>query len=1207
MDANGIAQVSPGAVGIHLSWSGPASWVYAPSGWTVQRRRAGRLAARGCEQLDAAAIAELRSVRERILRFGRITLRSGTWLEPLKPGQPPGTPTPTEVFRVDLDRDHRMGRVVATAKLSFVTALCDGRVVAVSGPMAGPATHILRAARFNALIAVTLDPSMLRVCVDIRAARDDEWNNVPPIVTGLTLPLRELMPGLGSDDDELVEAKSRLLPDETLDAEEFRRLAAVLRPAVRAAGPPRPSELALLLREGVDDDDDELRALDPVRVMLAHPKWRRALGFALFDSDPALVPGEVYEYRISATFPAADVMVRNHGFATVPSGTLLPTDFSLDQVRLRLPQPAAVALTPGTPLDPPVRVTRRGIPLDPRRDSFWLTPSLDDWSLVIDFPAPANGAVLELAAGHDLVFAAGAAGDPFLTMAQVPGGTQPRLTFGAPAEQLRLRGKGFLHALRSATVGNDKLEVSVILPPILLADTPLPIAPLTASAANLQAAQPVPADPIPAADVPPRHALGFMVSWRPAPAFGVTAWPADLDAAPPLDATIFQVERRREPSGDWIPVIGEENWTFGDRDGAIRDVQLNPGCDLMQAFPESASRPRASNVDLTLVDAFSPDDPNAPQPGKFVRYRVRAIDAVGRPSPTWTETTPVRLEKHLPPPLPVGPDPVLGDIAGVQVRVLVREASDLTAAETAVLGTSDNAIVVRWGWHAEQRQQDPLAREFRVYAAPPMDFVNGQLVAFTTIGTGHVTSYQAELVLDRTVRANATAGLRLDAGHPFFIRSHTAGSTITMTLETRLRVGGVPPVPTLGPVRLNVPLSPDRNRPPAWGARLMIVPITDAAAYEAVLRDRLTLTADQPTDALWVGVSTADDQPYVADQLAPIETRPGNESAIVPLLASGRFAGRPVMEIPPPLEPVPRLRTPEPGAEPVHFPLDLSPFLPPGALASGRVRHERVSAGALIAACRATADGRVLALPVEPFAPGDAEHEIPVPNPADRAELVAAIQAGRSTQVDDRFLVYLAGQHRYRDRLFTAAHDEPRPPGPFAETVPSAADRWVYRVRSIDAAGHVSAGSATARVVVRVPSLMAGTPPLRAPRQPADPPQMLRVRIPPDPTLSHVLLFHAPSVGIGPIEVREVSRVPNRPDLLPDGGLWLRAPDGSLLAPTAIALDDPAVTIDPDGTREASLTVPGGPGERTRVWLATLTHDGIPSPLAGPYTLIMPV
>jgi hypothetical protein len=136
---------------------------------------------------------------------------------------------------------------------------------------------------------------------------------------------------------------------------------------------------------------------------------------------------------------------------------------------------------------------------------------------------------------------------------------------------------------------------------------------------------------------------------------------------------------------------------------------------------------------------------------------------------------------------------------------------------------------------------------------------------------------------------------------------------------------------------------------------------------------------------------------------------------------------------------------------------------------------------------------------------------------------------------------------------------------------------------------------------------MAGAPPVRAPREPGDQPQDLRVQVPADETLGHLLLFHAPSVGIGPVDVLEVTRVPNRHDLLPDGGFWLRAPDGDLLAPTAVALDDPAVSVDPDGTRAVTLTVPGGPGERTRVWLATVTHDGIPSPLAGPYTLIVPV
>src|SRR5659263_520764 len=101
MDANGIPQVAPGAVGIHLSWSGPRSWVYSPTGFTVQRRRAGRREARECERLDAAAIATLRLVRERLLPFGVLTLLPGRWLEPLT-GPAPVVDTPTDTFHLDL-------------------------------------------------------------------------------------------------------------------------------------------------------------------------------------------------------------------------------------------------------------------------------------------------------------------------------------------------------------------------------------------------------------------------------------------------------------------------------------------------------------------------------------------------------------------------------------------------------------------------------------------------------------------------------------------------------------------------------------------------------------------------------------------------------------------------------------------------------------------------------------------------------------------------------------------------------------------------------------------------------------------------------------------------------------------------------------------------------------------------------------------------
>ena len=76
---------------------------------------------------------------------------------------PSGATTPTEIFRVDLDDDHRLVRVTVTAKLSFAIGSCEGRVVAVGGPASGTTTHVLRALRIDAVVVFTLDPSLLQV------------------------------------------------------------------------------------------------------------------------------------------------------------------------------------------------------------------------------------------------------------------------------------------------------------------------------------------------------------------------------------------------------------------------------------------------------------------------------------------------------------------------------------------------------------------------------------------------------------------------------------------------------------------------------------------------------------------------------------------------------------------------------------------------------------------------------------------------------------------------------------------------------------------------------------------------------------------------------------------------------------------------------------------------------------------------------------
>jgi hypothetical protein len=133
--------------------------------------------------------------------------------------------------------------------------------------------------------------------------------------------------------------------------------------------------------------------------------------------------------------------------------------------------------------------------------------------------------------------------------------------------------------------------------------------------------------------------------------------------------------------------------------------------------------------------------------------------------------------------------------------------------------------------------------------------------------------------------------------------------------------------------------------------------------------------------------------------------------------------------------------------------------------------------------------------------------------------------------------------------------------------------------------------------------LRQGAPPIKLPSSSGDPSATLRVQIAPDAELTHLLVFTAEITAIGAVATGEILRVPNRPDLLPSGGLFLRSPDGILLTPTAIPLDDPLAS-EP---RTVLVPVPGGPGQRMRMWFATLTADGIPSTVAGPYSFVHPI
>jgi hypothetical protein len=605
-------------------------------------------------------------------------------------------------------------------------------------------------------------------------------------------------------------------------------------------------------------------------------------------------------------------------------------------------------------------------------------------------------------------------------------------------------------ALVSGPLPADKIEVQAIAS-VVVAATPLPAPPTWVTATSLQAPLLIAA----AANSPiqPRHDLGFTVSWMPAS--NVLAWPPQLPP-PPLESTAFQLEHRTTtPVSDWTAVV-EEDVVFGDR-GAVAPPPLTPGGDVMLSFPEERM-PAPGFRPMRFVDAFdyAPDGVAVrrpqPAPGGLHQYRARAVDLVGRTSATWTEAVPVRLEKHDPPPAP----------AGVTTRVLIADDQGLSPQEITQLGTRANVVILRWGWYAEQRRRDPLAREFRVYARrDALDHIAGTIDTVSAVGQGR---YAVTLTLNGAIAADVSRGLRVEPGYPFEIETHTAGGPgpITATFVSRVPApGGAYPVPTAGPVFFPLRIDPVRGRPAAWGPRVAIITITDAETYELELPNLLSLSPIAPKDRVIVGISVADGESYIPDPIAPLDTRPGNEGQIVATPVAGEWRARPSLVDAPALAEVPSIATPEPRGQPIAAALDVRTFLTGTALPSTEpLAFERVRGDDVIRSYRANGD-KVMAIPPPPSLAGETPSEIAIANAGDRAAVLAAL-AG-TAQMADRYVVYLAASHPQRDRMFVPVGTGPMPAGSLQDRLPDRGGRWIYRARVVDAAGRRSATAVVLR------------------------------------------------------------------------------------------------------------------------------------------------
>ena len=1169
--AHAIAEVSGNRRGIHVLFSGPPAWLYAPRGFTIARRLWRRTKGRRlCAELRDAALAQLHRERELETPIGLATLRDGTWQHPS--GGVPGT---AEVLTVDLLEPTQMATVTMPGPNWTAYGLQKGRVVAAGPAQTAPGQLILTAPGIDRVVVHAQHADAWQVCAFVDVEQGGGWSHVADV----QLPIREADPSLADEQDEWDRARSRLFPGEDLDQPTFQELATTLRPLVVGdGGEVRPLDRSL--RPDPDSPDTILGALDPLKLAILDPVVRRALGLTYFDDDHALVLGETYEYRVSAKYPSDAERVRP-GFHTVPVGTQVPADLFLGDVRVRLSQPSRVELVPTGAVEDVV-VGRRAIPVGPRESPHWLLPDLLDAALVLDFAAPRSAIVLQLA-DADLQYEAFDADGGGVGGGDLAGTGDRSLAFSGPAARVILHGKGRWLGLREP-LGSPDLPIGHT-GPVVFAEPPPPPQPLSIVAVPAGLTTPTTNGPR------PRSELGFDVSWRLALALDANAWPSDPEAAPPLESTRFELEHEVLGEG-FEPMFGKGGVAFGDRGGDTRPP-VGPGADLTLVFPEDPPPPIGPAQDFTTRDHFLRDpEIDVPQPGTEHRYRVRALDEIGRPS-GWVTSAPTLLEKRFPPPPPVGP-PSDGDarVTGVRARVLVRDAPDLTPADEALLDDdgSTTAIVLTWGWRDEQRELDPWAKEFRVYTgAGGVGPVAGQVTGVTDLGGGQ---FAVDLALARPVVADAARGSYLPAGGEYRILGHGAGNTIQATVETLVpSEDGSFPAPRTGATVLPVPLAAAHNRPDAWDQRVEVVPLTAAESYELVLFDVLLPDAGSPREVVWLGVSAADAEPYVPDSF-PGGTRSGNESPVVALSCEARYHGRPGLQVPPPIGDVPAVTTARSTPAGVEHELDLLPFLADTGLAAGEhVGVELLPDGDLLAALQA--DGSdVVALP-PPSAPREAdETPIPVPNPGDRAAITAAL-TDDPLGIADRYVVWLAASHPFADWLFTVVEPAERVLGqPVRFSLAAGGARYVVRVRRVDAAGHRSAGAATCAMVLRVPALAPLAPPELAGARWAATPDGPRVELTasvPDERTTHLLTWVAATDPRG----AALAAVGSRRDLA-GFGVRLRTRDGASLTPAVLMLEPEAHTVT------TLAAVGSGPHF---VWLAAVDVDGVPSRLAGAFRL----
>jgi hypothetical protein len=1068
----------------------------------------------------------------------------------------------------------------------------------------------------------------IRVCyTNPDYGKTEDWQLIRK---DLCLPFTGFGEAVGTVQEEFELFKSRLNNDLSPGFGNFENISTLVRKVfgfVRSMLLPATSALEFM-RPG--NNGSQLTKMNAapfamLQSLSVYHDWRMGLGFGYLDQN-SLEENVAYDYKLTANFHKNSIETI-YDFHTVPLNTRVGPLFALNGIYFYVNPGTVIAGFPTTAVSSTgsfvkgIRVMQRIHIFFPEAVTHFALYCFKGSGTTLSIPG--EGITLQvtertevkLGTPHDNVILLG---DFVLT-----GIASPSLGVGTnPSEIIELAGYSFHHIFKN----KERLQ-----PPAAL------------YARNNQSQW------VPSLKKPP-EALGFILNWQHPPidieSIDPDLWPPDCPEPPPPGILgYYKLEYRDEslsPTDPWHPY---DEKTAEDPTGILLpgddytapSVPVNYGADLLQIFPVK----KLAGGTFTTFQLFRHFLENREGnliaiPGDNYKYRIWSVDLTGRISTTARESNPERLEKRQPPPAPSGltdanmspnPDPgyVLPDFRTdlrpmhVYTRVLQASVPDLTQQERGLLGDMDHITILTWTWGDEERSLDHYVKEFRVYLRTRE---HGILDAdFMGSTTAIDTDWNISVNLSAPVTANEFVGHYVILQQNYFrIVSHDAGSAITIRVSPPRTAASA--IPQSGSFKLYRKPAGEESRPASWDQRIAVVPASDNAVYQYILETG-TLVSDPATvlglqgisyeitalgqnTRCWLGVSAADDQSYVDDQLATVtqfSPRHGNESAIVTAPVQAKFYGRPVFNPPPPLEDVDVLPLDEVNSDRLLFaanPIELMPFLQ----SDDRLRIERMTGTDLLSLLHVNETSIQLS---------DAENPVILTdwllNPADETELRNVFQSGNKP-VPAKFIWAISQKNElHLDNLWKLISPDPfKCSNPVKDYLPNTTERYIYRAKLVNEIDIPSESAALFPFIWRTPDKSIPSAPIFNSIQVTEAANGVSIqpKIKLDASLTAdvkgILLFPgafplSDNITDENLNNAALLKIPNRPDLLIEQLYRMRV-NGRLIEPIFISIDEAEKETAGDSVFLSwnNITLEFPFEQTVAIWTASVTNDHVLSP-----------